>query len=74
MKQFIIEQYGQRAVPKSPRVFKTKTKNAQEAHEAIRPTSIRHTPNGLKASLDHDQFRLYELIWKRTESDDACDN
>ncbi len=66
IKQYIIERYGKNAVPIVPRVFKTKSKNAQEAHEAIRPTSIRHTPDELKSSLDRNQLRLYELIWKRT--------
>jgi DNA topoisomerase-1 len=48
-----------------PRVFKNKAKNAQEAHEAIRPTSFAHTPEKIKAFLTSDQFRLYDLIWRR---------
>ena len=51
-------------VPSSPRVYKSKAKNAQEAHECIRPTSFARLPAKLK-SLDEDQYRLYELIWKR---------
>ncbi len=46
--------------------YKAKTKNAQEAHEAVRPTSVTRTPEAVKAFLTHDQARLYELIWKRT--------
>ncbi len=63
---FITEQYGKDNIPSEPRVFKTKSKNAQEAHEGIRPTSAKRVPKDIKASLSKDQFRLYELIWKRT--------
>ena len=49
-----------------PRVFKSKSKNAQEAHEAIRPTSMENTPDSLKKYLEQNDFRLYDLIWKRT--------
>ena len=63
---YIEEKYGPEKLPKSPRVFKTKTKNAQEAHEAIRPTSVLRTPESIKKSLSADQAKLYELIWKRT--------
>ncbi|MCW8908207.1 MAG: type I DNA topoisomerase, partial [Sedimenticola sp.] len=66
LREFITQQYGADQLPKQPRVFKTKSKNAQEAHEAIRATSILRTPNELQAHLTKDQFRLYELIWKRT--------
>ena len=66
IRELIAERYGAENVPESPRTFKTKTKNAQEAHEAIRPTSVAHTPESLKDALDEDQFRLYSLIWKRT--------
>ncbi len=62
----ITEQFGQDYVPENPNFYKTKSKNAQEAHEAIRPTSASRLPNTIKASLSDDQFRLYELIWKRT--------
>lgn len=58
--------YGADYVPKSPRVFKTKSKNAQEAHEAIRPTSLSRTPESMRSYLDDDQYKLYDLIWKRT--------
>jgi len=66
IREFIGERYGMNNVPEEPRVYKTKSKNAQEAHEAIRPTSVRHVPSEIKSSLDADQFKLYELIWKRT--------
>ncbi|MDQ6961292.1 MAG: type I DNA topoisomerase [Mariprofundaceae bacterium] len=53
-------------LPSQARRFKTKSKNAQEAHEAIRPTSMERTPKQLKSMIDHDQYKLYSLIWKRT--------
>ena len=49
-----------------PRVFKSKSKNAQEAHEAIRPTSMENTPDNVKKYLEQNDFKLYDLIWKRT--------
>ena len=58
--------YGARYVPEKPRVYKTKAANAQEAHEAIRPTDINRSPDKMRSYLDYDQARLYELIWKRT--------
>ena len=62
----LIEQnYGKDFLPDEPRVFKNKSKNAQEAHEAIRPTSVKHVPEDIKSHLKPDQFALYELIWKR---------
>ncbi len=66
IREVIAERYGSENVPESPREFKTKSKNAQEAHEAIRPTSVARTPDSLKGALDNDQFRLYSLIWQRT--------
>ena len=66
IREVIADRYGKENVPDEPRVFKTKSKNAQEAHEAIRPTSVRHTPESLKDALDEDQYKLYSLIWKRT--------
>ena len=62
----IGSRFGAHYVPEKPRVYKTKAANAQEAHEAIRPTAIERDPKAMQAYLDHDQFRLYELIWKRT--------
>ena len=66
IRALIAENYGQSCVPKEPRLFKTKSKNAQEAHEAIRPTSARHVPAQIKNYLSVEQYKLYELIWKRT--------
>ncbi|WP_029911532.1 type I DNA topoisomerase, partial [Pelobacter seleniigenes] len=62
----ICQLYDASYALKKPRVFRNKSKNAQEAHEAIRPTSIARTPAQVKAFLSSDQLRLYELIWKRT--------
>jgi DNA topoisomerase-1 len=64
-RQFIEEKYGADYLPESPPKYKTKTKGAQEAHEAIRPTSVLRTPAVLKEYLDKSQYRLYSLIWKR---------
>jgi DNA topoisomerase I len=66
IREVIAERYGSHNVPESPREFKTKAKNAQEAHEAIRPTSAARAPESVKDALDDDQFRLYSLIWQRT--------
>ncbi|MEA3411932.1 MAG: DNA topoisomerase I [Pseudomonadota bacterium] len=66
LREFIVERYGAEMIPESPRAYKTKAKNAQEAHEAIRPTSARRVPDEISAHLDRDQARLYDLIWKRT--------
>jgi len=66
IREVIAERYGAKNVPEEPRKFKTKAKNAQEAHEAVRPTSVARAPDDLKAVLDEDQFKLYSLIWKRT--------
>ncbi|MEE8339184.1 MAG: type I DNA topoisomerase [Xanthomonadales bacterium] len=57
--------YGEEYLPEKPNFYKTKARNAQEAHEAIRPTSAALTPGRLKKNLSEDQFRLYELIWRR---------
>ena len=63
-RKVIGERFGSAYVPEQPRHYKTKAKNAQEAHEAIRPTSLHRLPETLR--LEGDQARLYELIWKRT--------
>lgn len=63
---YISHQYDQEYLPPKPLFYANKAKNAQEAHEAIRPTSIARTPSNLRAHLNDDQFRLYEMIWKRT--------
>jgi DNA topoisomerase-1 len=65
IRQVIGSTYGAEALPESPRTYKTKSKNAQEAHEAIRPTSAAVTPDRLQGKIDNDQFKLYSLIWKR---------
>ncbi|WP_405232971.1 DNA topoisomerase I [Lentisalinibacter salinarum] len=62
----IAERYGNDNVPDSPRQYKNKSKNAQEAHEAIRPTSVSRTPDELEGKLEADQLKLYRLIWTRT--------
>ncbi len=61
---FITEKYGANYIPETPRVFKSRS-NAQDAHEAIRPTRIDIEPQKIKKSLTQDQFRLYRLIWER---------
>jgi DNA topoisomerase-1 len=66
MRQFIATEYGQDALPEEARFYKTKSKNAQEAHEAIRPTSSVRTPDSIKNFLSADQYKLYKLIWQRT--------
>lgn len=63
---YIGEQYTPDYLPKEAVVYRNKTKNAQEAHEAIRPTSVFRTPESVKGFLTVDQARLYEMIWKRT--------
>jgi DNA topoisomerase-1 len=66
IREVIAARYGSENLPETPREYKTKARNAQEAHEAIRPTAANKAPDEIKAYLDRDQFRLYELIWKRT--------
>ena len=61
----IQDQYGADYLPEKPRFYKSKAANSQEAHEAIRPTNFKRTPAQMRAYLDNDQFRLYDLIWKR---------
>jgi len=65
MRSHISSAYGAEYMPDKPRRFKTKAKNAQEAHEAIRPSSILRTPDTMKSQLDSDALKLYSLIWKR---------
>jgi DNA topoisomerase-1 len=66
IRDVIVKLYGRAGLSDDVRVFKTKSKNAQEAHEAIRPTSAEIVPADIEKYLDNDQFRLYSLIWKRT--------
>ena len=65
--------YGEQFVPEKPRFYKSKAANAQEAHEAIRPTGATRPPEDMRRFLDHDQFRLYDLIWKRTLASQMAD-
>ncbi len=65
MREVIEKEYGKEAVAEEPRVYKTKSRNAQEAHEAIRPTSAAILPSRVEGKIDPDQFKLYALIWKR---------
>ena len=65
-RKVIGEDYGKNYVPEQPRQYQTKAKNAQEAHEAIRPTDLTRRPRDMASKLDSDQAKLYELIWLRT--------
>jgi DNA topoisomerase-1 len=65
IKEVIKEKFGEKYIPETPRIYKTKAKGAQEAHEAIRPTSAKLTPEYLEQFLDSKQYRLYKLIWDR---------
>lgn len=66
LRKVIAKEFGDKALPPEPRYFKSKSKNAQEAHEAVRPTSAARTPRAVARYLTPDQAKLYELIWKRT--------
>ncbi len=66
VRSLIANDFGDRYLPGKPRVYSTKAKNAQEAHEAIRPTDVWRTPDKMRKVLGSDEYRLYELIWKRT--------
>jgi DNA topoisomerase I len=66
IRELIVELYGAEGLAEEVRVYRTKSANAQEAHEAIRPTDARIVPADIEGKLDSDQFRLYSLIWKRT--------
>ena len=65
-REAIVKYFGDPYLPKTAKEYKTKSKNAQEAHEAIRPAHIMDTPKKLETKLDSDAHKLYELIWKRT--------
>jgi DNA topoisomerase-1 len=66
IRDVIVQLYGAAGLAEEPRIFRTKSKNAQEAHEAIRPTAANVLPGDIEKKLEPDQFRLYSLIWKRT--------
>jgi DNA topoisomerase-1 len=71
--KFIESYYGKNFLPKTVRVYKTKSKNAQEAHEAIRPTSIKRMQSEIKQYLTPEEFKLYDLIWKRFTASQMSD-
>lgn len=73
LREHITQRYGADYCPKEPRAYKTKSKNAQEAHEAIRPTSIKRTLSMVKEALTADQMKLYGLIWQRTIASQMAD-
>ncbi len=64
-REYVVGAFGKDHLPDSPPVYKTKSKTAQEAHEAIRPTSVARTPAAMKKHLSRDQYRLYKLVWER---------
>ncbi|MBR3932544.1 MAG: type I DNA topoisomerase [Clostridia bacterium] len=64
VRDYIISNYGEEYLPKSPKIYKTK-KNAQDAHEAIRPSYVELSPESIKTSLTNDQYKIYKLIWER---------
>ena len=66
IRNLIAQRYGKHNVPVKPSIYRTKIKNAQEAHEAIRPTSVLLTPEAVRQQLTAEQAKLYDLIWKRT--------
>lgn len=65
VREYIKERYGESYLPAEPVTYKTRTQSAQEAHEAIRPTSVLRSPKAIKSYLSRDQYRLYQLIWQR---------
>ncbi len=64
-RSYIASKFGADFVPSDRRVYRTRSRLAQEAHEAVRPTSVSREPNAIRRFLNADQFRLYDLIWKR---------
>ena len=73
LRETINKLYGKNYLPEAANVFKSKVKNAQEAHEAIRPTDFSLTPDKVKKYLDEGQFALYDLVWKRTLASQMAD-
>ncbi len=71
--RYIQKIFGKEFLPPKPRVFKTKAKGAQEAHEAIRPTSVLRSPDSVKSHLTTEQFKLYKLIWDRFMASQMAD-
>ena len=72
-RDYIRQRFGKEYTPDKPRAYRTRSKNAQEAHEAIRPTSVGRTPQAMAAYLDRDQLRLYTLIWERMVASQMAD-
>lgn len=72
-RDYIAERYGGEFVPEKPRFYAKKVKGAQEAHEAIRPTSVRREPESIQQFLESDQYRLYNLIWQRMVASQMAD-
>lgn len=72
-RELIDQDFGSDYLPEKPRVYRTRAKNAQEAHEAVRPTDLSRRPASLKNTLDSDLFRLYELIWRRTMASEMAE-
>jgi DNA topoisomerase I len=68
VRKFVGENYGNEYLPDAPRVYKSKAKNAQEAHECIRPTNINLTPKNIKQYITGEEYKLYEIIWQRAVS------
>ena len=66
IRHYIENKIGKEYLPSAAKQYKTKSKNTQEAHEAIRPTSVYRTPESVKPFLSADQFKLYQMIWQRT--------
>ena len=64
-REYVLGKYGEKYLPEKPPVYKTRSKSAQEAHEAVRPTSVMRSPKVVKQYLKRDQYRLYKLIWDR---------
>ena len=72
-RDYIRQRFGKDYTPDKPRAYRTRSKNAQEAHEAIRPTSVGRTPQAMATHLDRDQLRLYTLIWERMVASQMAD-
>ena len=72
-RDFIAKKFGKGGLPDKPRIYKTKSKSAQEAHEAIRPTSVLREPDAIRDSLNPDQYKVYNLIWKRFVASQMAD-
>ncbi len=73
IRNYIQKRYGADQAPAQPNTYKTRQKNAQEAHEAIRPTSVNRVPDEIRNALTDDQFKLYNMIWKRAVASQMVD-